>query len=114
MKSLELKFVLDAVDRLTTPLKSVQKQLDSLQKKVKNTTTELNKLQQQEKTANSFKRLENALQQNNQKLVEAREKAKKLAEQLKNTAAPTAALKRQVESAEKTERIAPITKTRRI
>ena len=101
MKSLELKFVLDAVDRLTTPLKSVQKQLDSLQKKVKNTTTELNKLQQQEKTANSFKRLENALQQNNQKLVEAREKAKKLAEQLKNTAAPTAALKRQVESAHK-------------
>ncbi|MDU7945153.1 MAG: hypothetical protein E7J27_03210, partial [Haemophilus parainfluenzae] len=84
MKSLELKFVLDAVDKLTTPLKSVQKQLDSLQKKVKNTTTELNKLQQQEKTANSFKRLENALQQNNQKLVEAREKAKKLAEQLKN------------------------------
>lgn len=83
MKSLELKFVLDAVDRLTTPLKSVQKQLDSLQKKVKNTTTELNKLQQQEKTANSFKRLENTLQQNNQKLVEAREKAKKLAEQLK-------------------------------
>ena len=101
MKSLELKFVLDAVDKLTTPLKSVQKQLDSLQKKVKNTTTELNKLQQQEKTANSFKRLENALQQNNQKLVEAREKAKKLAEQLKNTAAPTAALKRQVESAHK-------------
>ena len=101
MKSLELKFVLDAVDRLTTPLKSVQKQLDSLQKKVKNTTTELNKLQQQEKTANSFKRLENVLQQNNQKLVEAREKAKKLAEQLKNTASPTAALKRQVESAHK-------------
>ena len=43
MKSLELKFVLDAVDRLTTPLKSVQKQLDSLQKKVKITTARKNR-----------------------------------------------------------------------
>lgn len=101
MKNLELKVILGAVDKLTAPLKDVQKQMDNLQSKVKGATNELNKLKQQNKTADSFKNLQNSLQQNNQKLVEAREKAKKLAEQLRNTAAPTAALKRQVTEAHK-------------
>lgn len=101
MKNLELKVILGAVDKLTAPLKGVQKQMDNLQSKVKGATNELNKLKQQNKTADSFKNLQNSLQQNNQKLVEAREKAKKLAEQLRNTAAPTAALKRQVTEAHK-------------
>lgn len=101
MKNLELKVILGAVDKLTAPLLGVKKQLDSLQNKVKGATGELNKLKQQEKTANSFKNLQNELQKNNQTLVEAREKAKRLTEQLRNTSQPTAALKRQVAAANK-------------
>nr|DAY31448.1 MAG TPA: tail tape measure [Caudoviricetes sp.] len=101
MKNLELKVILGAVDKLTAPLRGVQKQLDSLQNKVKGTTGELNRLKQQDKTANSFKELQNALQQNNQKLVEAREKAKRLTDQLRNATQPTASLKRQVAAAHK-------------
>lgn len=101
MKNLELKVILGAVDKLTAPLRGVQKQLDSLQNKVKGTTGELNRLKQQDKNANSFKELQNALQQNNQKLVEAREKAKRLTDQLRNATQPTASLKRQVAAAHK-------------
>ncbi|OOF87512.1 phage tail tape measure protein [Rodentibacter ratti] len=101
MKNLELKFILEAVDKITTPLRGVQKQIEKLDKAVKGATGELNKLKQQEKTADSFKKLQNSLQKNNQELVNAREKAKKLTEQLRNTANPTAALKRQVEAAHK-------------
>ena len=60
MKNLELKVILGAVDKLTAPLKSVQKQMDNLQSKVKGTTNELNKLKQQNKTADSFKNLQNS------------------------------------------------------
>lgn len=101
MKNLELKVILNAVDKLTSPLRGVQKQLDKLQDKVKGATDELNKLKQQEKTANSFKRLSDELQQNNHKLVKAKAAAKQLEQQLKNTANPTAKLKKQVSDAYK-------------
>ncbi|WP_265756473.1 hypothetical protein [Avibacterium sp. 21-586] len=41
MKNLELKVILNAVDKLTSPLRGVQKQLDKLQDKVKGATGEL-------------------------------------------------------------------------
>ncbi|WP_410686847.1 phage tail tape measure protein [Avibacterium paragallinarum] len=101
MKNLELKVILNAVDKITSPLRGVQKQLDKLQGKVKGATDELNKLKQQEKTANSFKRLSDELQQNNHKLVKAKAAAKQLEQQLKNTVNPTAKLKKQVSDAYK-------------
>ncbi|MFZ7273953.1 phage tail tape measure protein [Avibacterium avium] len=101
MKNLELKVILNAVDKITSPLRGVQKQLDKLQGKVKGATDELNKLKQQEKTANSFKRLSDELQQSNHKLVKAKAVAKQLEQQLKNTVNPTAKLKKQVSDAYK-------------
>ncbi|MEH8047907.1 phage tail tape measure protein [Gallibacterium anatis] len=101
MKNLELKVILNAVDKLTSPLRGVQKQLDKLQGKVKGAADELNTLKQQEKTANSFKRLSDELQQNNHKLVNAKAAAKQLEQQLKNTVNPTAKLKKQVADAYK-------------
>ncbi|MFZ7223984.1 phage tail tape measure protein [Avibacterium avium] len=101
MKNLELKVILNAVDKLTSPLRGVQKQLDKLQDKVKGATGELNKLKQQEKTANSFKKLSDELQQSNHKLVKAKAAAKQLEQQLKNTVNPTAKLKKQVSDAYK-------------
>lgn len=101
MKNLTLNVVLGTVDKLTAPLRNVQKQLDNLKTKVKGASDELNKLKQQDKSAESFKRLRESVNQSNKSLVEAREKAKKLTEQLRNTATPTAALKRQVEAAHK-------------
>ncbi|MFZ7109572.1 phage tail tape measure protein [Avibacterium avium] len=101
MKNLELKVILNAVDKITSPLRGVQKQLDKLQDKVKGATGELNKLKQQEKTANSFKRLSDELQQSNHKLVKAKAAAKQLEQQLKNTVNPTAKLKKQVSDAYK-------------
>ena len=50
MKNLELKVILGAVDKLTAPLKGVQKQMDNLQSKVKGAANELIKLKQQNKT----------------------------------------------------------------
>lgn len=101
MKNLELKVILNAVDKLTSPLRGVQKQIDKLQGKAKLAADELNKLKQQEKTANAFKKLRDELQHNNHKLTEAREKAKQLAQQLKGTIAPTNKLKKQVADAYK-------------
>ncbi|MEE3609040.1 tape measure protein [Avibacterium paragallinarum] len=101
MKNLELKVILNAVDKLTSPLRGVQKQLDKLQGKVKGATDELNKLKQQEKTANAFKRLSDELQQSNHKLVKAKAAAKQLEQQLKNTVNPTAKLKKHVADAYK-------------
>lgn len=101
MSKLNLTILLSAVDKLTAPLKGVQKQLDKLQGKVKGAADELNTLKQQEKTANSFKRLSDELQQNNHKLVNAKAAAKQLEQQLKNTVNPTAKLKKQVSDAYK-------------
>ncbi len=72
-----------------------------MQDKVKGATGELNKLKQQEKTANSFKKLSDELQQSNHKLVKAKAAAKQLEQQLKNTVNPTAKLKKQVSDAYK-------------
>jgi len=101
VSKLNLTILLSAVDKLTAPLKGVQKQLDKLQGKVKGAADELNTLKQQEKTANSFKRLSDELQQNNHKLVNAKAAAKQLEQQLKNTVNPTAKLKKQVSDAYK-------------
>lgn len=101
MKNLTLNVVLGAVDKLTAPLRNAQKQLDNLKEKVKGASDKLNKLKLQNKTAESFNKLRETINQNNKSLVEAREKAKQLTEQLRNTATPTATLKRQVEAAHK-------------
>ncbi|MBN6079896.1 phage tail tape measure protein [Aggregatibacter actinomycetemcomitans] len=101
MNNLELKVVLGAVDKLTAPLKNVNKQLEDLTKKVKGTSATLERLKKQDKTIDAFRRLKNEVNDSSKKIVEARQKAKDLADQLRRTENPTKALRQQVEKAHK-------------
>lgn len=99
MSKLNLTILLSAVDKLTAPLKGVQKQLEKLQGDTKNASDALAKLRLQEKNVETFKKLSGEISQSNQKIIEAREKAKQLQRQLNNTANPTQKLKKQVANA---------------
>lgn len=101
MNNLELKVVLGAVDKLTAPLRNVNKQLENLTKKVKGTSTALDRLKKQDKTIDAFRRLKNEVNESGKKIAEARQKAKDLADQLRRTENPTKALRQQVEKAHK-------------
>ncbi|MBN6064192.1 phage tail tape measure protein [Aggregatibacter actinomycetemcomitans] len=101
MNNLELKVVLGAVDKLTAPLKNVNKQLENLTTKVKGTSTALERLKKQDKTIDAFRRLKNEMNESGKKIAEARQKAKDLADQLRRTENPTKALRQQVEKAHK-------------
>lgn len=102
MNNLELKVVLGTVDKLTAPLKNVNKQLENLTKKVKGTSQVLARLEKQDKTINAFRRLKNEVNESSKKIVEARQKAKDLADQLRRTENPTKSLRQQVAKANKT------------
>lgn len=99
MSKLNLTILLSAVDKLTAPLKGVQKQLEKLQGDTKNASDALAKLRLQKKNVETFKKLSGEISQSNQKIIEAREKAKQLQRQLNNTANPTQKLKKQVANA---------------
>ncbi|MFQ1047126.1 phage tail tape measure protein [Avibacterium paragallinarum] len=99
MNKLHLQVLLSAVDKLTTPLKTVQAQVSKVSNAVKEAQSGLNKLKKQEKTIEQFKQLQSEINQSNQSLVNAREKANQLAKQYNATAAPTAKMRKEMEKA---------------
>ncbi|MCK3655808.1 phage tail tape measure protein [Pasteurellaceae bacterium Macca] len=99
--SLNLKILLSAVDKVSTPFRSIQKQAQRLSEQLNQNELAYQKLSHQQKLIDNFKKVKYSIIQNSEALDQAKNKAQALANQLNATAQPTKKLKRQFEQAKK-------------
>jgi TP901 family phage tail tape measure protein len=86
---LRLRFILDALDRVSGPMKDIVGGTSRAAKALKATRTELEALQNQQKQISAYQRQQASLTEQTAKLAEARQRQQALATQMEATAAPT-------------------------
>ncbi|MDP0075564.1 phage tail tape measure protein [Glaesserella parasuis] len=87
--SLKLQVLLSAVDKISTPLKSVATQANKMSEALLKTKANLKSLEQQQKLIDQFRQTKMAVFESNKAIQEAKNKAQALAQQLNATAQPT-------------------------
>ena len=108
MNSLQLNVLLNAIDRISTPLRSANKQVSALSQKLKENKAIRAQLTKQDKEtevaikkyAATLNPLKNKLSSVNQELAQAQQKAKHYAQQLANAKNPTDEFKAKVLNAQ--------------
>ncbi len=101
MSNLKLQVLLNAVDRATKPLQSIQKASKTLSGDIRKTQADLKQLNDQSGKVDGFKKSSAQLAVTSQKLKEAKEEAARLSIEFKNTANPTAKQTRLMEAAKR-------------
>lgn len=101
MSNLKLQVLLNAVDRATKPLQSIQKASKTLSGDIRKTQADLKLLNDQSGKVDGFKKSSAQLAITSQKLKAAKEEAARLAIEFKNTANPTAKQTRLMEAAKR-------------
>lgn len=101
MSNLKLQVLLNAVDRATKPLQSIQKASKTLSGDIRKTQGDLKQLNDQSGKIDGFKKASAQLAVTSQKLKEAKDEAARLAIEFKNTANPTAKQTRLMEAAKR-------------
>lgn len=91
-RDLKLQVVLAAIDKATSPIKSIMQGSIGLARTLKSTRETLKGLQAQQNNISSFKTLKGATEQTAKAMQANRDKVKALSQQLANTANPTKAL----------------------
>jgi TP901 family phage tail tape measure protein len=86
---LRLRFILDALDRVTGPMKDIVGGTSRAAKALRATRSELEALQNQQKQISAYQRQQASLTEQSAKLAEARQRQQALAAQMEATAAPT-------------------------
>lgn len=99
MSDLKLSVIINAVDRLTQPVRKVVQTTDQLTQSVKGQRAELGRLGRVKEDIHHFRQLRQGSAATAQSLDVARQKATQLGKTLKQTARPTQAMKREFESA---------------
>ncbi|MDG6327912.1 phage tail tape measure protein [Glaesserella parasuis] len=97
--SLKLQVLLSAVDKISTPLKSVATQANKMSEALLKTKANLKSLEQQQKLIDQFRQTKMAVFESNKAIQEAKNKAKALAQQLNATAQPTQKMQKAFEKA---------------
>jgi TP901 family phage tail tape measure protein len=92
MNDLQLKITLNGIDKTSRPLRNVMDGAKELAQQLKDTRNQLNKLNNTQKNVDGFVQLRKQFE-------EAKNKAKSLAIELKNTTTPTKALQREFNKA---------------
>ncbi|OCG45170.1 phage tail tape measure protein [Gilliamella sp. Fer1-1] len=92
MNDLQLKITLNGIDKTSRPLRNVMGGAKELAQQLKDTRNQLNKLNNTQKNVDGFVQLRKQFE-------EAKNKAKSLAIELKNTTTPTKALQREFNKA---------------
>lgn len=88
-RDLRLRFVLDALDRVTAPLQDITRGAGATAKALKETRGELKGLESQQKQASGFRRQQQDIAANNAALDEARRRQRALQLEIASTANPT-------------------------
>lgn len=101
MSNLKLQVLLNAVDRATKPLQSIQKASKTLSGDIRKTQADLKLLNDQSGKVDGFKKSSAQLAVTSQKLKEAKEEAARLSMEFKNSANPTAKQTRLMEAAKR-------------
>ncbi|MBF0751560.1 MULTISPECIES: phage tail tape measure protein [unclassified Pasteurella] len=104
MNNLQLSVILNAIDKMTMPLKNANKQVSELSQKLKENKNIRNQLTKQERAneaaikqyASTLNPLKNRLGELNQEVAKAQQKAKHYAQQLANAKNPTDEFKAKV------------------
>ncbi|MDG6470734.1 phage tail tape measure protein [Glaesserella parasuis] len=97
--SLKLQVLLSAVDKISTPLKSVATQANKMSEALLKTKANLKSLEQQQKLIDQFRQTKKAVFESNKEIQEAKNKAQALARQLNATAQPTQKMQKAFEKA---------------
>ena len=101
MSKLKLSVVVNAVDRVTKPIKNVMKATNKLTKSIHQQKQELSSLSKFRGDIDKFKKLRTANKSTAGSLVQARQKAALLKQKLISTAKPTAKLRNEFDRARK-------------
>ncbi|MDH2997915.1 hypothetical protein A1D22_01020 [Pasteurellaceae bacterium LFhippo2] len=88
-QNLKIQVLLSAIDKLTAPFRDASAEAQKLAKKLESAKNAEKKLADKQKLIDSYKKLKLGLNESGQKLKEAQEKAKQLAQQFNQTAEPT-------------------------
>ncbi|SHF00103.1 phage tail tape measure protein, TP901 family, core region [Modicisalibacter ilicicola DSM 19980] len=88
-RDLKLQVILDAVDRVTGPLKNITRGSGKTAEALKASREELKRLNQQQRDISSFRKLKDATRENGEALAAAQEQLKRMREGLKRTDAPS-------------------------
>lgn len=99
MSKLNLKTVLEIVDKASKPIRDIQKNSKGLSSQFKDQQTALRKLNQTQADITSFKRLSDALGKTRNEMQQARERAKQLAEAHAAIPKPTRAMTKELDRA---------------
>lgn len=98
-QQLALQVLLSAVDRVTKPFKNIDAQNRKLLQGIKDTRAQLKQLETTQKQAGQFKELSRGLQDTRQRMGQAQQRAKELAQQIAAAEKPTRALTREFNAA---------------
>ncbi|QHB17870.1 phage tail tape measure protein [Mannheimia pernigra] len=97
--NLKIQVVLSAIDKLTAPFQSASKQVEKLSKSINTAKSKLKELERTENLINAFNKSRAEINANSKAIMEAKNKAQKLAQQLNATAKPTKKMQREFERA---------------
>lgn len=112
--SLKLQVLLSAVDKISTPLKSVATQANKMSEALLKTKANLKSLEQQQKLIDQFRQTKKAVFESNKEIQEAKNKAQALARQLNATAQPTQKMQKAFEKARNAVKNSKLNKLNRI
>lgn len=97
--NLQLKAILNLVDKATAPLRSISSRSSEATRKLKEMRDKVKELQKTQGDINSFKAMNRAIKDNAAAQTQAQQKVKALAEQIRNASNPSKALTREFEKA---------------
>lgn len=104
MSTLNLQAILQLTDRITRPLKQISGESAAASRALKEARDKVKELQRVQGDVNSFKAMKRAMGDNERALKQAQDRVRQLAEQMRATTAPTAAMKREFEKAKEAAR----------
>lgn len=98
---LKLRIMLNAIDRVTAPLRQIQRQTSEASKALKGAREKLKTLGEAQKQINGFRELKQGLTSTQRALQDARTRAQLLGQTLAQTQNPTRAMRREFEQAKR-------------
>lgn len=99
MTTLNLQAILQLTDRITRPLKHISGESAAATRALKEARDKVKELQRVQGDINSFKAMKRALGDNERALKQSQDRVKQLAQEMRSTTAPTAAMKREFDKA---------------
>ncbi len=98
-QNLELKLLLNGIDKLTAPLKKIRSASNKTTEQLKQTQERVKMLNKQSSTIDGYRKISKSLGITSQELKQAQEKVKRLAQEMEQSKAPSKALTKEFEAA---------------